>query len=42
MKACVILLSFLLLMPASAKDEQSEVTANLTEFFTAYACICKG
>ncbi len=27
MKACVILLSFLLLMPASAKDEQSEVTA---------------
>jgi imidazolonepropionase-like amidohydrolase len=27
MKACVILLSFLLLMPASAKDEQPEVTA---------------
>ncbi len=27
MKACVILLSFLLLIPASAQDEQSEVTA---------------
>ncbi|NIP27208.1 MAG: amidohydrolase family protein [Phycisphaerae bacterium] len=27
MKACVILLSILLLMPASAQDEQSEVTA---------------
>ncbi|MGB2807076.1 MAG: amidohydrolase family protein [Sedimentisphaerales bacterium] len=27
MKVCVILLSFLLLMPASAKDEQAEVTA---------------
>ncbi|MHC4316188.1 MAG: hypothetical protein ACYSW3_27410, partial [Planctomycetota bacterium] len=27
MKVCVILLSFLLLMPASAKDEQPEITA---------------
>ncbi len=27
MKVCVILLSFLLIMPASAQDEQSEVTA---------------
>ncbi len=27
MKACIISLSFLLLMPASAKDEQSEITA---------------